>query len=58
MGFSARVDGWVVGWMGRQMSGEGILFKQMEIQHVNKYIHARIAFSLVMDRDIELNMYK
>jgi len=42
--------------MGRQMSGQGTLFKQMGIQHVNKYIHARIAFSPVMNRDIEINI--
>lgn len=51
MGFSACVDGWVVGWIGGQMSAEGILFKQIGNQHVNKYIHARTAFSFVMDRD-------
>lgn len=42
--------------MGRQMSGQEILFKQMRIQHVNKYIHARIAFWSVKDRDIEINI--
>lgn len=42
--------------MGRQMSGQGILFKQMGIRHVNKYIHARIAFLPVTDRDIEINI--
>lgn len=31
------------------MSAEGILFKQIGNQHVNKYVHARTAFSFVMD---------
>lgn len=51
MGFSASVDGWVVGWIGGQMSAEGILFKQIGNQHVNKYVRARTAFSFLMDRD-------
>lgn len=34
----------------------GNLFKQMGIRHVNKYTHARIAFSPVMDRNIEINI--
>lgn len=44
MGFSACLD--------KQMSGEGILFKEMKIQQVNKYIHARIAFFPVMERKL------